>query len=376
MHLKIAFYTPGSLEYTDYKRGNLLGIEYQVFGLARELAKRDLDVYVFRRWPCRSTEYVDGFNIVNVPSTEIPDELVQKVPTKVLYSMHLMNYSKHLNPDVMILTDVFSSFCLARLENPKVLVTHNPPADLSGDCMTLKKWLSKSIEERIFNKCDLLIALNSAIERHLRNEGHNTILIPNGIQIDAYDPSYLNDANYVLFGGRFVKIKGLHYLIAAYSQMTEKLRQKYSLLIVGYGPEENRLRELALNLGISDKVHFIPWLSKTQLKKIIQNSTVVVSPSLSETSGIFVLESMACGKPVIVSDIPAMRDLITHMRSGVLFKKGDVRLLRSYLELLLQSPDLRSQLGRNARKTVERNYSFEKVANRYTQIFQKCIEKH
>ena len=200
--------------------------------------------------------------------------------------------------------------------------------------------------------------------------------MPNGVQIDLYDPSYANNGGYVLFGGRLVNIKGLYFLIMAFSMIRKKLQKEYSLMIVGYGPEEKRLKKLSMELGIRDKVHFIPWLAKSQFVKVIQNASVIVLPSLYEASPMFALESMACGKPVIASDIPAMRDLITHMYNGVLFKRGNVVQLKNCLELLLENPDLKLQLGRNARKTIEEKYSFEKVASEYIKIFQACAKKH
>ena len=88
------------------------------------------------------------------------------------------------------------------------------------------------------------------------------------------------------------------------------------------------------------------------------------------------LEAMALGKPVVASDIPGIQEVITHAKDGFLFETGNVSELQKYLELLLESSELRREIGKNARKTVEERYTFKKVADNYLKLYEGLIHNY
>lgn len=372
--VKIAFCTPGSVEHEDYKGKNLLGTESQVFGLVKELTKRGYKTFIIRRWYDNlKEENIDGIYIRNVNSPDLPDSpILKKIITKILFSKYTVKEIVRIKPDIIILTEIFSSYFLSNLKVPKIYVTHNPPTDLLPNTPTLKNYLKRLIEQRVLKNCKVVIALNKTIKEYLENAGYRVVCIPNAVELDNYSPSR-SDGKYILFGGRLVKIKGLQYLIKAYSMLGKDLQKEYKLVMVGYGPEKKNLEKIALETGIKNRVEFVPWLSTNEFIKKISNCSIFVLPSLFECMPVALLEAMASGKPVIASDIPGPKDIIRHGYDGFLFEMGNFQELKRYLELVLGDPVLRRQIGKNGRKTVEETYTFKKVSERYVELFDELL---
>ena len=118
-------------------------------------------------------------------------------------------------------------------------------------------------------------------------------------------------------------------------------------------------------------------VNKTELKAYLAKCSIFVLPSLFETFGIVLIEAMASGKPVIASDIPGPQDIIRNGYNGFLFEKANEKELGKYLKLLIEDHSLRKQIGKNAQKTVEEQYTFEKVAEEYLSVFNTIsIDPH
>jgi len=91
-------------------------------------------------------------------------------------------------------------------------------------------------------------------------------------------------------------------------------------------------------------------------------------PSLTETTSLSTLEAMACGLPVIVSNVGCLREYIKEKYNGLLFPKNNSYVLYEKLKFLIENPSLREEIGKNARKTTE-NFSWEKTILRIKKVF-------
>lgn len=370
--MKIVFCTPGNLEFADYRNGNLLGTEFQIFGLSAELLRRGHEVYIIRKWfkGCSKYENIKGIHIINI---FIFNSKKQKNMQKILFSWYVKKEINKIRPDILILSEILSSYFICTLPTPKIYVTHNNPGRLYSSNNSFKQYIRMFTERRIFRNCNLMIALNNEIGEYLSKNGYNSLVIPNALEIDEYGLETF-DFNSIMYGGRFDKIKGLEILIEAYSMLSEDIQKNYQLLLVGDGPNKTSIKNSIYNLGISDRVDFVPWLPSKDFIKQISGCSIFVLPSLSECMPVSLIEAMALGKPVIASDIPGPKDIVISGYNGLLFEKKNADELKNCIELLITNKDFMLKIGRNAKKTIEERYSFSIIADKYESIFKMLVE--
>jgi glycosyltransferase involved in cell wall biosynthesis len=370
--MNIVICGPGGGEHEDYALGDLLGIESQIYGLAGGFRKHGHDTYILRRWygANLSEELDNGAVVVNVASRDFRDGNFKRILTKMNFSRDARKEAVRLQPNLVIMTDLYSSVFLSPIRSSNVFVTHNPPSFLSPVEPPHKALLKRCVEIATFSNCDVIVALNRAIQENLQSRGYHTIYIPNGVDIDKY-PSNAQDEGFILCGGRLENIKGLDILIRAYSGLDPLKRKELRLVIVGYGPEKGNLKRMVSDLELIGDVDFVPWLPKTEFIQKLSKCSIFALPSLYECMPVSVLEAMACGKPVIASNIPGPNDIIQNHHSGLLFDCGNAEHLRRSIEELLIDKRHRSNTGRRAREAVEQGYTFDKIATLYEEIFRE-----
>jgi glycosyltransferase involved in cell wall biosynthesis len=373
--MKIAFVSAGTVIYDDFRNETKLGgTEHQVLGICKELVKRGHEVHLLRRWyEGPGEEQIDGINIININSPDLPDNLVEKVPTKILYSILAANRVKALRPDVLNMTGKSSSYGLCKLAIPKIHAALFNLGGIRSERFSLRAMVEKRFELRILKYADAVVVRNQDSKDYLEKQGFRAVIIPVGVGANKYSPEY-SGGEYILYGGRLAPEKGVHLLIKAYSMLARKAQAKFELVICGSGPLESELKDLASSCGIQDKVTFISWLPNPEFIKKLAESAIFVMPSVYEGMPMALLEAMASGKPVIASAVPGPQDIITHGKDGYLFQKGNIAQLKEFLELLIENSELREETGRKARETVEEKYTFEKVASMYLHLYEEIAK--
>jgi len=174
----------------------------------------------------------------------------------------------------------------------------------------------------------------------------------------------------VLFVGRLEYEKGLPYLLRAMAGV----KSNYELIIAGDGNLNQEYIELAQELGLSDNVKFVNWLSASALDKLYSECAVTVMPSIMpEPFGIVGIESMANGKPVIAFDVGGIPDWLIDGYNGFLVPAKDISLLSQKIDLLLSDNELSIQFGENGREYVENHYSPDVLTTRLINIFSSVI---
>ena len=213
---------------------------------------------------------------------------------------------------------------------------------------------------RIYQKRTTLIAPSRFVK---------SVLLCNGFyegQIIVIPPfTYLPQIQSVLTGdqqssilalGRIVPEKGMHFLLRAFSRINYPSR----LVIVGTGPDLDKLKTLARDMGILHRVDFPGWLPHERLHELYRRSSVVVVPSIvPETFGMVGIEAMAYQKPVVAFDVGGIAEWLSDGKSGFLVKPGDEMALSEKIELLLSEPSRAKEMGKRGRETVEQRFNLE-----------------
>ena len=139
------------------------------------------------------------------------------------------------------------------------------------------------------------------------------------------------------------------------------------LLHLGTGPLCEIEKTLAGELGVGPVIDFLG--NQKNVAQYLQAADIFLMPSENEGLSISLLEAMACGLPVVVSDIPPFRQIIEHDRNGLVVSRGDAADLTARCVELAQSSDLRTRLGANARRTVEDCYSLTKMLQQTLAVY-------
>lgn len=254
-------------------------------------------------------------------------------------------------------------------------------------------------EHRLLKEADCIIAATQAelsqITFLYQANPKQTAVIPPGVDISRFYPipedeakeaiGMANEDCLVLFVGRIEPLKGIPTLLQAFSL----LRQKgvidccaYRLAIIGGDPdatsgeltaEMSRLQAMSHELGLDDLVIFMGKQDQDNLPYYYSAAEVVVVPSHYESFGMVALEAMACGTPVVASQVGGLAYLVQDGTTGYVVPDGDPQLLADRLSALLSDVGLRQQMGDQAVMQA-RSYSWQAIAERIQTVYQKLLK--
>lgn len=176
----------------------------------------------------------------------------------------------------------------------------------------------------------------------------------------------------VVVVGRLVPYKRVDLVLDAISRLLERCPE-LELLVIGRGPEQDRLEAQARTLGIADRVHLAGHLpSHLDVLRDVAASTVFVSASEIEGFGIVVVEAAALGCPIVVSDIEVFREVTSDGTGGLLFRTGDADDLADKIERLVNDPDLRAASAAAGRAHAAR-YRWSEIAQQTAETLQDVV---
>ena len=195
-------------------------------------------------------------------------------------------------------------------------------------------------------------------------------VVPMPVVPDLFTPSQHHDADRLLFIGKLTEQKGLQHLLRAMTLM----RTQPVLEVVGAGRvDDSHLRDLARELGVDDRIAWLPILSQSELARHYRKATIHVIPAVNEGLGLTAVESILCGTPVVAFDSGGVTDVIRNGVTGILVPPGDVQALARALDQLLEDPSKRAALAEQGRQHVQREFDRGAVAMRYAGIYGDAI---
>lgn len=177
---------------------------------------------------------------------------------------------------------------------------------------------------------------------------------------------------FILFFGRLVPEKGVQVLLESMPRLVKHV-PGIRLLIAGRGPYEEHLRSLSYRLGINDRVNFVGFVNDDGLNGMLEQSLVAAFPSIYEPFGIVVLEAMAAGVPVVVSDTGGLQDIVEHGVDGYKTPPGRADMLAYYLAELLVNPVLATDFCRQAWRKVQTVYNWHYIAAATRRVYQEVV---
>jgi len=200
-------------------------------------------------------------------------------------------------------------------------------------------------------------------------------IVHNCVDHALYRPTGVPRSPAPLIGyfGRLKKYKSVDHLLQALARVRGDIPE-IRCVIVGEGDDRLRLEAQAGGLGLDECVTFTGYVSDARKVELLQEMWVMVTTSSKEGWGLTVLESNACGTPVIASNVPGLRDAIRDGETGVLYPYGDVADLASKILALLRDGSTRTRLGENA-MVWAKTFDWDVAADRALEVLEKRVGK-
>ncbi len=214
------------------------------------------------------------------------------------------------------------------------------------------------------------------------NDGFTTQLIEvieNGIEWERYqtqtDKRALRaqlglDAHkkYVACVARFHPIKDHTSLLHGFAQLA-KQRSDVDLLLIGDGPRREELQTLVQHLGIQQRVQFLGV--RSDVADLLQAANVFTLTSLCEAASLTLLEAMAAGLPVVVTDVGGNPEIVRQEKEGLLVPRQDAAAIGNALSRILSDTVLANNMGQAGRQRVKETYTLERSIQRYHHLYQR-----
>ena len=266
---------------------------------------------------------------------------------------------------------------IGRLAGVPVIVAHEHSWSFDGK--PVRRLLDR---ELIGRGSDVIVAVSAQDRRNMIElEGvrpEKVLLVPNGIPRRGATGADVRaelgipaDAPVIGAVGGLRPEKALDLLIRAAAPLLQEIAQ-LRLLIAGEGPEKERLRELARQAGVADRVMLIGF--RHDVPDVLGALDVAVSSSVSEGSPLAVMECMEAACPIVATRVGGVPDLIDDGIHGVLVRSGDAEGLTAALRRMLADPQAARRMGERARERCLREFDVDLVVRRFESLYERLRE--
>jgi len=236
---------------------------------------------------------------------------------------------------------------------------------------------AKIIDKSLFKLADKITCAsldyveNNNKKRFLENK-NKFVEIPFGIDINDYKPADLKEKQILFVGGmdKAHYFKGIKILLKVFAQ----INTDYKLILVGSGELQEQYKKYAKDLNISDRVSFVGGVDNPTLIELYQKSAFLVLPSINncEAFGLVLIEAMACGTPVIATNLAGVRKVFTDKKEGFYVEPNSINELKNKMDYLLKNDQERKIMEGNARELAKLKYNLQvnndKLINAYRNI--------
>ncbi|UCF78554.1 MAG: glycosyltransferase family 4 protein [Candidatus Eiseniibacteriota bacterium] len=236
--------------------------------------------------------------------------------------------------------------------------------------------LLQKFHRRIHGKVAVSLPARDFVHRYF---GGDYRIIPNGVDPERFSPEVppleelMDGTHNILFVGRPDPRKGLEHLIRAMEVIHAKSPSPVRLVVIGDGPGRPTY-EAAVADHIRDSVRFVGSVTSELLPRYFASAHVFCSPATrNESFGIVLLEAMASGVPVVASDIPGYRSVVSHKQDGLLTEASNHEALAETILELLRDKELREKLGARGRQKAFQ-YSWASVARQTEDYYFELMD--
>lgn len=277
---------------------------------------------------------------------------------------------------------IFEGFSLPLIKPPSgyTMVTIHDMRRMQSDASTFDRLSFNTVVSRAFKAADHVITVSEAMKNEILNFYPNMTVsvIYNGLNIEEFDTISEEDtqavskklnlpSQFIMTIGHFEQRKNYSRLIDSLKLLRERGKAPYLLIVGNDSGEEKVIRARVHSANLSAQVKILSGLSDLEVRCLYKLCSLFIFPSRYEGFGIPILESMAAGSPIILSDIPVFREITQNQ--GLYFPHHDSEAMASAIEEGLESSEVRQHLIEYGKKRIL-DFHFEKIAEKYASLYK------
>lgn len=231
------------------------------------------------------------------------------------------------------------------------------------------RWLLRRADARVVNSQGLREKAESIYP------GLAFDVVQNGIDLEEFVPAAEAHGGppVVLFVSRLIERKGLQYLLPALARLRDE-GVSFRLLVAGDGPLRGELEQQTRDLGLAEQVEFLGLIERANLPAVYARGDLFVLPSVSEGMPNVVLEAIACGLPIVGTDVPGMAELVNEGMNGHIVPPADIDALVGPLRRLLTDADLRAAQSKASREHAQ-GCGWAAMAAKYLALYEASVSR-
>lgn len=256
-----------------------------------------------------------------------------------------------------------------------ITTLHGTDVSLFGTNPTLKDVISFSLKES-----DAITSVSAAMATEAKEVFqlpeepeviYNFVDIkpPTKVPEDLKEVFGFNNAKIITHISNFRAVKRIEDVIKIFARVEKKTNAR--LVLIGDGPEQRTAHKLAVKLGIINKIHFLGLQSS--IAKLLSITDVFLLPSEKENFSLSALEAMACGVPVVATNVGGMPEMIESGVDGYLAEVGDVCAMADYVIDLLSNESKYKKISETARYKITEKFAAEKIVPLYEELYKKTL---
>jgi len=352
------------------------GTERQVALLARNLDRGRFQPHV--------ATIIEGFRAdelkrEGIPVIRIPVQTFFK-PGPIALSRYLRRYIQQNGIELVHLFDVGLSLVAllaSRTSGVRLLTSQR-------FYMHLGKWSYRFMLMTVHWLSNGVVANSADTRRHLHDDYRYPLsrvsVCYNGIDLEIFHPDprqrleQVRDADLVVGCVCVLRPeKNLEQLLRAFAKARAATALRIKLLLMGSGPEEEKLKALAEQLGLGESCCYLP--SAADVSTVMRSIDIFVHPSLSESLPNAVMEAMACGCCVISTRVGGCPELIQHGLHGLLVEPGDLDELTAQLAAVIAKPEWRNHMASEGARRIAQEFSLAASVQRMQEIYGQHLKR-
>jgi len=205
------------------------------------------------------------------------------------------------------------------------------------------------------------------------------LIIPFGIDIEFFDVHSTErpyNGSVVIGTVKNLEEKyGIDLLLKAFKEVKSTSNGKdLKLLIVGKGSKEDKLKKLSKDLGIADDVSFNGYVNPDEINKYHNYMDIEVYLSRAESFGVSIIEASSCKKPVIVSNVGGLPEVVINNKTGFIVETEDYKSAAEKINSLIINAELRKEMGNSGREFVINNYNFKSNLKEMINLYKSILK--